>query len=151
MRRKGRETYRGPEGAEGKGLRSPTRWRAVQQRVPDGDRGGPWRTGTHSAGPVSRSLCLHPALSPSRVLLGPRFCLSPPLGLLLAAARCGCLRPFAVPLNWARAACWLAGSLALTRDLGLSWDHAPSRFRPAWLSIFLPFLLFISLIQSVRL
>lgn len=39
---------------------------------------------TH-AGPVLGSLSLRPAVSPSRVLAGPRFCLSPPLRVLLAA------------------------------------------------------------------
>lgn len=66
MRRKGRETYRGPEGAEGKGLRSPTRWRAVQQRVPDGDRGGPW--GTVADGYAQRRPCLPVPVSPPRAL-----------------------------------------------------------------------------------
>lgn len=151
MRRKGRETYRGPEGAEGKGLRSPTRWRAVQQRVPDGDRGGPWRTGA-----AQRRPCLPVPVSPPRALslacaAGSTVLSLAPFGAL---ARC-CpvwLSPALLSPPELGQGCVLARrSLALTRDLGLSWDHAPSRFRPAWLSIFLPFLLFISLIQSVRL
>lgn len=165
MRRKGRERLpepRGPEGAEGKGLRSPTRGGRLCSR---GSLSGAWRdsrrNGDRGEGvggmlPSTLALSLGPGVSAPRSL--PRVCwrvhgsVSHPLCGSCSLPGC-CLWPCSVrPTELpAGAACRLPGSLALTLDLGLSWDHAPSCFHPAWLSAFLPFLLSISLIQFVRL